>query len=168
MPCDFSCLPGGFRPHRDRLLLEGPGIRAILVPGGRRSEPPSPSPLTPLPRPARERRQHPRVRAPELPLLLRRGDAAPHRIRDLSRSGVAFYSEEPIPVMTQVRFAIEFPTAEGDSAFAEGDGVVVRCERLAGALGHYEVAVFFGELPREAAQLIQSYVDGRLDRDVGR
>ncbi|MBC8327437.1 MAG: PilZ domain-containing protein [Planctomycetes bacterium] len=111
---------------------------------------------------AKERRQHPRVLASELPILLQEGSEAPLRIRDLSRSGVAFYTETPVAVMTQVRFAIEFPKRGADSAFAEGEGVVVRCERLAGALGHYEVAVFFGEMPRDCAALIQAYVDLHL------
>lgn len=113
-------------------------------------------------RPIQERRQHPRVLAAELPILLREDSGTPLRIRDLSRSGVAFYSESPIAVMTQVRFAIEFPRPGADAVYADGEGVVVRCERLHPSLGHYEIAIFFGEMAREAAGLIQAFVDRRL------
>ena len=143
--------------------LDGPAIRAILEQSSldlnASSGPPHPSIVT---RFAKERRQHPRVLASELPILLQEGSDAPLRIRDLSRSGVAFYSETPIAVMTQVRFAIEFPHREAGSTFSEGEGVVVRCERLASALGHYEIAVFFGEVSKDAAMLIQAYVDRNL------
>jgi hypothetical protein len=116
----------------------------------------------PVTRPDHERRQHPRVPAGDLPIQIQMAGQAPLKVRDLSRSGIAFYSESPIAMMTQVAFALEFPRADGASRFAEGHGVVVRCERLASALGHYEVAVFFSELSAEAAALVQGYVDQHL------
>ncbi len=113
--------------------------------------------------PHQERRRHPRVGAPELPIQIQgTGDEA-LRVRDLSLSGVAFYSEHPVPVMTRVRFGIEIPGGSPNAPYTlEGEGIVVRCERLASALGHYEVAVFFSDLGKEASAAIQAYVDRRL------
>lgn len=90
----------------------------------------------------RERRQHPRLRVRDLPLSLEGG--RPLRVRDLSRAGVCVFAEEPLRMMTHVRFRF----ALGGDAPGEvtGEGVVVRCERLSPALGHFEVAIFFQAL----------------------
>ena len=126
--------------------------------------PPTPSRALDSSHKGKERRRHPRVSGKNLPLkLLGRGGEA-YRIRDVSSAGVAFYSEEPVPVMTRVGFAIEFPASggPGEARHASGEGVVVRCERLSRTLSHYEVAVFFGDLEDDAARLIQRYVDRHL------
>ena len=75
--------------------------------------------------------------------------------RDLSLSGACFFSESPVRVMTHVRFAFELP---GDRPPIEGEGVVVRCERISPAVGHYEVAIFFQDLPAEAAARLEEYL----------
>ncbi|MBT5102275.1 MAG: PilZ domain-containing protein, partial [Planctomycetes bacterium] len=92
--------------------------------------------------PQHERRQHPRAQAEELPLRI--GDQAESalRVRDLSQSGVAFFCDEAIPMMTAVKVAIEMPSGD----LIQAEGVVVRCERLSPAIGHYEIAIFFQSL----------------------
>lgn len=98
----------------------------------------------------------------ELPLFLQGDQRKPVRIRDISRAGVAFYSEEPLAVMSRMRFAIEFPRPGEPPLLATGEGVVVRCERIAAALDHYEVAIFFNELQPEARSIVSAWVDHRL------
>ena len=110
-----------------------------------------------------ERRRHPRVPAQELPLLLQGDERRPLRVRDLSRSGVAFYSEEPLEVLQQVRFALEIP-AEGGPRLVAGQGVVVRCEPVAPALAHYDVAVFFQELDAGGEAVLEAWVARQLEK----
>lgn len=112
--------------------------------------------------PAKERRLHPRVQGDGLPLILREGTDS-LRVRDLSESGAAFYSEKPLPVMARVGFTLEFPDENGEQLRADGEGVVVRCERLSSALGHYEVAVFFQDLNPEMAKVVNAFVCRQLD-----
>ena len=104
----------------------------------------------------RERRRHPRSRVRDLPLRLDRGEK-PLRVRDLSRSGVCVFAEEPVRIMTHVRFRFEI----GDGPAARevtGEGVVVRCERLSPALGHYEVAIYFQQLDAGCEEQLVSYL----------
>ena len=102
----------------------------------------------------RERRRHPRTRLQDLPLTLESGRAL--RVRDLSRSGVCVFSDESMRTMTHVRFAFDLgPEAGGPVG---GDGVVVRCERLSPALGHFEVAIFFQQLDPGASERLTHYL----------
>ncbi len=111
---------------------------------------------------SRERRHHPRVPGTDLPFRLQGEYPAPVRVRDISRSGVAFYAEEAIPVMTRVRFLLEIP-GDGSPRVTAGEGVVVRCERLAPALEHYEVAIFFHDMEPTAREYLADYVREHLD-----
>ncbi len=111
-----------------------------------------------MPHPAEERRRHPRIEGDGLPLLLQTDSPEPLRVRDLSASGIAFFSETPVPVMTRVAFVLEFPKADAEFERMEGRGVVVRCERLATALGHFEVALFFQDLSESAQIQLQAYL----------
>ena len=108
--------------------------------------------------PQHERRQHPRAQAEELPLHIGDETESALRVRDLSQSGVAFFCDEAIPMMTAVKVAIEMPGGD----LIQAEGVVVRCERLSPAIGHYEVAIFFQSLNPGALQVIQTYVASRL------
>lgn len=99
----------------------------------------------------RERRKHPRTPVAHLPLSLE--DGRPLRVRDLSRAGVCVFADEPLRMMTHVRFRFDLGAGGGEIA---GEGVVVRCERLSPALGHYEIAIFF--------QRLDAGSDGRLER----
>lgn len=109
-----------------------------------------------------ERRAHPRVAAPELPLILA-GSASPLRVRDISQSGVAFFADSPVALMTRVKFEIELPAEDGESAQVSGEGAVVRCERLSPSLGHYEVAVFFQHLGGNSLRDLKDYLGRVLD-----
>lgn len=106
----------------------------------------------------RERRRHPRLRVQDLPLTLDGGKAL--RVRDLSRSGVCVFAESPVRMMTHVRFRFELPGA----ADVTGSGVVVRCERLSPALGHYEVAIFFQELDAGCEAVLRGYLETLAER----
>jgi hypothetical protein len=65
--------------------------------------------------------------------------------------------------MTRVLFTLEIPQTDGDAAFVEGQGVVVRCERLSSSLGHYEVAIFFNDLSAEARSSILAFVQTQME-----
>lgn len=115
--------------------------------------------MTPL---EKERRAHPRAKAPELPLTLIGSDQV-LRVRDISQSGVAFYSEAPVPLMTRVQFQIALPAGDGaEEQMVIGEGAVVRCERLSPALGHYEIAVFFQHLEKGSLDGLKLYMDRAL------
>jgi hypothetical protein len=102
----------------------------------------------------RERRRHPRLRIENLPLSLDGGGAL--RVRDLSRSGVCVFSDQPMRMMTHVRFHFRLPR-KADAEVA-GTGVVVRCERLSPALGHYEIAIFFQDFESGSEPLLLGYL----------
>jgi len=105
----------------------------------------------------RERRRHSRLSVRDLPIILE--GEIPLRVRDLSQSGACFFSETPLRMMTHVHFSFNFQTPDGQSLKAEGEGVVVRCERLSPALGHYEVALFFQDLYPGSADAIRAYLE---------
>ena len=111
-----------------------------------------------------ERRRHTRVQGEGLPLLLQEG-SEPLRVRDLSESGLAFFSDQPVPMMTKVGFRLELPH-DSQSLEAAGEGVVVRCERLSSALGHYEVAVFFQDPTDEMLGLVRAFVELQLSKGL--
>jgi len=104
----------------------------------------------------RERRRHPRTTIQDLPIVL--DGVTPLSVRDLSQSGACFFSETPLRMMTHVRFSFDFPLPTGETAKAEGEGVVVRCERLSPALGHYEVALFFQDLYPGSERAIRDFL----------
>lgn len=109
------------------------------------------------PRPGgRERRRHPRLAVADLPLALDGRGAL--RVRDLSRSGVCVFAEQPLRMMTHVRF--ELPLAGGEPV--TGSGVVVRCERISPALGHYEIAIFFQDLGPGGEARLTEYLAARI------
>jgi PilZ domain-containing protein len=104
-----------------------------------------------------ERRAHPRIQAPELPLTLVGSNTA-FRVRDISQSGVAFYADSPVPLMTRVQFEIQLPHSGTDELSVKGEGAVVRCERISPALGHYEVAVFFQHLEGPSLEHLKQFL----------
>ena len=102
----------------------------------------------------RERRRHPRTRVPNLPLTLDDGESL--RVRDVSRSGVCVFAEQPLRMMTHVRFRFRLPRQPETEV--SGSGVVVRCERISPVLGHYEVAIFFQEFDPGSEMRLQGYL----------
>ena len=122
---------------------------------------PPQSPSSDTKRPSgRERRQWNRARA-EWPVMLQLEDGAHEaKIRDVSRGGVCFFLDRPVPEMTVLQTDFELPVASGVRRI-RGQGVVVRCERISQALEHYEIAVFTQEMAEPDRDTIETYVKAR-------
>ena len=105
-----------------------------------------------------ERRQWQRAQA-EWPITVVLDDG-PHeaRIRDVSRGGVCFFLDRPVPEMTALRIEFDLPVAEGVRRIS-GLGAVVRCEKISQALDHYEIAVFLQEMADPDRETVEAYVD---------
>jgi hypothetical protein len=80
------------------------------------------------------------------------------RVRDISRSGLSFFVDRPIRVMTCLRLAIDLPVRHGGRR-VYGTGAVVRCEKISARIDHYEVAVFLQEMAEPDRALVAEYVD---------
>ena len=125
------------------------------------------NPTNPSPRKANyggpERRAHPRARV-EFPITIEAKDRrVAARVRDVSRSGIAFLSKIPFPEMTVLRVDVAIPGAA--KPMIRADGAVVRCEKDAsggGASGDYDVAIFFTAIGDDDREEIARYVSGRL------
>ena len=81
------------------------------------------------------------------------------RVRDVSRAGVCFFIDRPIPVMTAMRIDLELPVEEG-KRFITGGGVVVRCEKISARLDHYEIALFLNDIADPDQAALEAYVSG--------
>ena len=109
--------------------------------------------------PGKERRREPRARA-DRPLRITVDDAPVEmRLRDLSASGVCFFSERPIPEMTALRIALDLPAEDGADQRVEAGGAVVRCQPISPRVEHYEVAVFFHDIAEDDRQRLRRFVD---------
>jgi len=92
-----------------------------------------------------ERRRMPRARA-DWPVSLALPDGRLEaRVRDVSGSGVCFFLDRPLPVMTVLAIDLELPVEDGLRTL-KARGVVVRCERISERLDHFEIAVFLNEI----------------------
>lgn len=107
----------------------------------------------------RERRQHPRAEAQwPVDLLLADGPCKA-RLRDVSRSGVCFFVDRPIGLMTLLQLELDLPPAPGAKAHkVRGAGAVVRCERISPGLEHYEVAVFLHDVSESDREALDAHV----------
>ena len=85
------------------------------------------------------------------------------RVRDVSRAGVCFFLDRPIPMMTVLEVALDLKTSSGPR-HVSGHGAVVRCEKISKALEHYEIAVFLHEMSDGDRRSIEEYV-ATLPRD---
>jgi hypothetical protein len=104
----------------------------------------------------RERRQHPRAEAPwSVTLAL---DDGPHtaRLRDISRAGVCFFLDRPIAPMTLLSLELDLQAPTGRRV--QGQGAVVRCERISPGVEHYEIAVFLHDLAESDREAIDELV----------
>jgi hypothetical protein len=114
----------------------------------------------------RERRAHPRATA-DWPLSIRMTSGAhagvqTARVRDLSRAGVCFYLENPLPLMTLLEIVLELPgETNGGKRRVRGTGAVVRCEPISAAVAHYEVAVFIQEMEDGDRDALAAHVTRR-------
>ena len=116
-----------------------------------------PDPSVPTPS---ERRRWSRARA-DWPITVVMEDGKHEaKIRDVSRAGVCFFLDRPIPEMTVLQVAFELPVADG-VRFISAKGAVVRSERISAALDHYEIAVFLHEVAEPDQATIGEYVSLR-------
>ena len=104
-----------------------------------------------------ERRRHQRARA-DWPITIVLPDGVHQaKIRDVSRGGVSFFLDRPIPEMTALRVQFDIPV-EGGVRKIQGLGAVVRCERIARNLEHYEIAVFVQDMALPDRETVDGYV----------
>lgn len=104
-----------------------------------------------------ERRRHQRARA-DWPITVVLDDGVHQaKIRDVSRGGVSFFLDRPIPEMTVLRVQFDIPV-EGGVRKVQGLGAVVRCERIARNLEHYEIAVFVQDMAPPDRETVEGYV----------
>lgn len=80
------------------------------------------------------------------------------RVRDVSRAGICFFLDRPIPEMTSLRIDLELPVPEG-MRFIRGDAVVVRCDKISDRLEHYEIAAFLNNMADPDRDALESFVD---------
>ena len=85
------------------------------------------------------------------------GGRSEARLRDISRAGVCFFLDRPIPLMTVLELSVSLPV-KGGLRRVGGHGAVVRCERIAQAVDHYEVAVFMHEMAEADRRTIEEFV----------
>jgi len=110
----------------------------------------------------RERRRHARARA-DWPITIILDDGVHQaKIRDVSRGGVSFFLDRPIQEMTALRVQFDVPVAGGVRKI-QGHGAVVRCERIARNLEHYEIAVFVQDMALPDRDTLDGYVQREGD-----
>lgn len=106
----------------------------------------------------RERRKHDRALA-DLPVTILLDDGVHEaKIRDVSRGGVCFFLDRPVPEMTALRVEFDLPVAVGVRRIS-GQGAVVRCEKIGKHIDHYEIAVFMQDMAAPDRETIAEYVD---------
>lgn len=120
------------------------------------TKPPKPEPTKPN-RPGSERRRWTRSEA-DLPVTLNlSGGRSEARLRDISRAGICFFLDRPIPLMTVLELSVSLPVQGGVRRIG-GHGAVVRCEKIAKRVDHYEVAVFLHEMAESDRRVIEEFV----------
>lgn len=107
-----------------------------------------------------ERRRWVRAQS-DLPITVSlAGSKNPARVRDVSRAGVCFFFDRPIPMMTVLEVTLDVKT-KGGAKSIHGHGAVVRCEKIAKAIDHYEIAVFLHEMSDTDRAAMEEYVGTR-------
>lgn len=116
-----------------------------------------PSPNAADPPVGRERRKHDRALA-DLPVTIVLDDGVHEaKIRDVSRGGVCFFLDRPVPEMTALRIEFNLPVEVGVRKIS-GHGAVVRCEKIGKHIDHYEIAVFMQDMAAPDRDTIAQYV----------
>lgn len=110
----------------------------------------------------RERRAHPRAHC-DGTLTLELADGAHHaRLRDVSRAGICFYLDRPLPEMTILGVRIDLPARPGEpSVRIQARGVVVRSLPISRGVDHYEVAVFLNDVGPAEREALDAFVAAR-------
>jgi len=107
----------------------------------------------------RERRAHPRAICNGSITLQLEDGAHRARLRDVSRAGISFYLDRPLSEMTILAVRIELPGgARGEATRLDGRGVVVRCQPIARAVDHYEIALFLDEMGEPQRAQLDAFV----------
>lgn len=110
---------------------------------------------------AEERRKLPRIKDESLSLKLDGFDSITHTL-NISPSGVYCKIDKELPLMSRVKLALMIPDPlkEGGMQNIEVNGVVVREHPVTvdGVTKHYDVAIFFEDLPPEGKDAISSYI----------
>jgi hypothetical protein len=123
--------------------------------------PQKPSSRRPASASGAERRRWARVQS-DLPITVTLGDdVTPARVRDVSRAGVCFFLDRPIPMMTVLDVTLEVARHGGEKKRIRGHGAVVRCERISKAVDHWEVAVFLNDMAEADRRAMEDYVGTR-------
>ena len=118
---------------------------------------PRPTPDRPPPKPGSERRRWVRA-AGDLSISVALADGKSEaRVRDVSRAGVCFFLDRPIPLMTVLELSMSLRVKDGVRKIG-GFGAVVRCDKIAKAVDHYEIAVFLHEMAEADRNAIEEYV----------
>lgn len=105
----------------------------------------------------RERRRWARALA-EMPITLVGPEGSSEaRIRDVSRAGVCFFLDRQVPLMTVLGVAFDIATPVGRTRI-QAHGAVVRCERIAKALDHWEIAVFLHDMGETDRHALEEFV----------
>jgi hypothetical protein len=119
-----------------------------------------PEPVPPARDNGRDRRRWARALA-EMPITLVAADGSHEaRIRDVSRAGVCFFLDRPVPLMTVLGVTFDLATPVGKTR-VQAHGAVVRCERIAKAVDHWEIAVFLHDMGENDRHALEEFVAQR-------
>src|SRR5688572_4208776 len=94
---------------------------------------PAPEPLPTSREGGRERRRWARALADMPVTVLGPEGSSEAKVRDVSRAGVCFFLDRPIPLMTVLGVAFDLGTEKGRTR-VQAHGAVVRCERISKAV----------------------------------
>ena len=107
----------------------------------------------------RERRKHPRASCNGSITLQLQDGAHQARLRDVSRAGICFYLDRPLAEMTILSVRIDLPGGtKAAPARLDCRGVVVRCQPIARAVEHYEIALFLNEIAEPQRAHLDAFV----------
>ena len=104
-----------------------------------------------------ERRRWPRANADVAATVALEGSTNEARVRDISRAGVCFYLDRPIPLMTVLELRMNLPV-EGGVRQVTGRGAVVRSEKISAHVEHYEIAIFLHEMAEPDRKCVEEDV----------
>lgn len=105
----------------------------------------------------RERRRWARALA-EMPITLVGPEGSSEaRIRDVSRAGVCFFLDRQVPLMTVLGVAFDIASPMGRTRI-QAHGAVVRCERIAKGVDHWEIAVFLHDMGESDRRALEEFV----------
>ncbi len=112
----------------------------------------------------RERRRYPRAQIEGVVTLNLKSGVHHAKLRDISRSGVSFYLERPVPMMTLLELELRLPSSTPRSILARG--AVVRCDRIGPNVEHWEIAVFLHETTEKDREAIDAFVEARASNKI--